>query len=209
MAKFYSLQFGSGDPRTYAGMSPTFLIFVRLSDGATIAPPAITQSLPNSGIYQFSYGVTQPIAFLADAATTSPGNAGRYIQGQIDPVDRMDEVGISLMAYGATTISYEILNQALGTSIYFVVGGIGGAGNTSVALGTTIQSLIGSIASAIGDSVTSPTDLFGYLKRTRELYEGQEQFIKGTGTLTMYDRTGATTLVSRTVTNNSSLVIKS
>lgn len=209
MAKFYSMQFGSGDPRTFAGLSPTFLIFVRMSDGATLTPPAITQSLPSSGIYQFTYGVTQAIAFLADAATTSPGTAGRYIQGQIDPADRIDEVGSSLIALGNTAISYEILNQALGNSIYTVVSGIGGAGATSVAIGTTIQSLIGSIASAIGDSATSPTDLFGYLKRAKELAEGKEQFVKGTGLLTMYDTSGNTTLVSRTVSNNSSLVIKS
>lgn len=209
MAKFYSLQFGSGDPRNYAGMSPTFLIFVRLTDGAAITPPAITQSLASSGIYQFSYGVTQPIAFLADAATTSPGTAGRYVQGQIDPVDRMDEVGASLVALGTSGVALGVSNLAQGTSILFVVSGIGGAGATSVAIGTTISALIGTVASAIGDSVTSPTDLFGYLKRAREVSEGQEQFVKGTGALTILDRSGATTLASRTVTNNSSLVIKS
>lgn len=202
MAKFYSLQFGSGDPRPLTGLAPTFLIFVRLTDGATIAPPAITESLTSSGMYQFTFGTTQPISFLADAATTSPGTAGRYVFGQIDPADRIDEIGTTIIALGVSGIAQGNTAIAIGTS--------------NIALGTTILAglgasalgFIGTTASIIGDNVTSPVDLFGYLKRIRELIEGQETFIKGSGVLTMFERTGATTLAVRTVSNNASLVIK-
>lgn len=265
MAKFYSLQFGSGDPRTYTGLSPTFIIFVRMTDGATISPPAITESLAASGLYQFTFGTTQPISFLADAATTSPGTAGRYVSGQIDPADRADEYGATLVAIGMTltanntalsstlvaigntSIAYggTILGQltstgatlvgigntsiALGSTVFALSTNAGvtavAFGNTSIAIGTTLIAIgnsltaqglsnavamagIGSTASLIGDSATDPTTIFGYLKRIAELEQGQETFVKGTGALTMFDRTGATTLANRTVTNNASLVIK-
>lgn len=240
MAKSYLMRFGSGDPRTYTGLSPTFLIFVNMTNGATLAPPAIAESLTGSGLYQFSYGVTQPIAFLADAATTSPGAAGRYVNGQIDPADRSDEYGNSLMAFGTTLVAIGTTNfslgttgvalgtsnVALGTSNFafgasnfalgvsnFALGtSILAIGNTILAIagtGGTLSVLIGSTASAIGDSATDPSTLFGYLKRIAELEQGREQFVKSSGALSMYDRTGATLLASRTISNSASMVVKS
>lgn len=251
MAKSYSMRFGSGDPRTLTGLSPTFLIFVRLTDGATIAPPAITESATSWGIYQFAYGTTQPIAFLVDAATTSPGVGGRYITGQIDPADRVDEYGNTLIAYGLTGIALGTTGVALGATNVALGTTSVALGNTAVAIGTnqgatlvaigntsgfgaaqgssiyaleqaiastllvvggigaSIMTAIGSTASLIGDSTHDPVDLFGYLKRIAELEQGQETFVKGTGVLTMLDRTGATTLVTRTITNSASLVLKS
>lgn len=261
MAKFYSLQFGSGDPRVFTGLNPTLLIFVRMTDGATIAPPAVTESLTGSGIYQFSFGVTQPISFLADAATTSPGTAGRYVVGQIDPADRIDEVGTTLVAIGLSNIALGVTNVALGTSnialgltnialgtTNIAIGttnlgygltnvGLGitnaGFGSTNFALGTSIYALeqaiastltaigntvsvigpslyalIGTTASLIGDNITYPSSLFGYVKRVNELIQGQETFTKGTGVLNMYESTGTTLLASRTITNSASTVIK-
>jgi hypothetical protein len=223
MAKIYSLKFGSGDPRTLTGLSPTFLIFVRMTDGQTIAPPGIAESLSGSGVYQFTFGTTQPIAFLADAATVSPGSVGRYITGQIDPSDRADEYGNTLIGFGLSTISLGTTTVAIGQTLQAGQINLGttlvAIGNTSVALGNTILALtgsgaslaavIGTTASIIGDSAHDPIDLFGYVKRLAELAQGQEQFVKGSGQLTMFDRTGATTLVTRTVSNNASLVIKS
>lgn len=209
MSKIYSLQFGAGDPRTYTGLAPTLLIFVNMTNGATLVAPAMSESLTGSGLYQFTYGVTQPIVFLADAATTSPGTAGRFVSGQIDPSDRADEYGTSLVAQGVTIYALE---QALGVSFIAF-------GNSSIALGNTILSIagsggtlgvyVGSTASAAGDSVTDPSTLFGYLKRLAELEQGQSIFTKSTGALNLYDRTGATLFAARTVTNNSSQVIKS
>lgn len=274
--KSYSMRFGSGDPRTYTGLAPTFLIFVRASDGQTIAPPGITERLTGSGLYQFDWGTTQPIAFLADAATTTPGTTGRYVSGSIDPADRADEYGNTLIAIGTsnialgttsialgttavalgttavalgttnvalgiTAVSYDAAqglstfalgvtsvalgtsSVALGTSIYALEQTLGttvvAIGNTSIALGNTnlaiagiggtLSVTIGSTSSLIGDSSTDPTTLFGYLKRLGELYQGQQQYVKSTGVLTMLDRTGATTLATRTIANNASLVAKS
>lgn len=213
MAKAYSVQFGSGDPRQFTGLNATLALFFRIDTGATLSPPGISEALSGSGVYWFSYGTTTPIAFLADAATTSPGAAGRYVLGQIDPADRSDEYGNTLVAIGNSLTQSQI---NLGSTLV-------GIGNTSIAYGgsiyASVQNIgltltgsvggIGTTASIIGDQNTNPGDLFGYLKRISELIQGQEQFIKGAGTLTMFDRTGATTLAVRTITNNASLVIKS
>lgn len=307
MSKVYSMRFGSGDPRAYAGMSPTFLIFVNIASGATIAPPAITESCgTSSGIYQFTWGTTTPIAFLVDAATTSPGAAGRYVTGQIDPVDRVDEVGttlvaigtshiaqgVTLTAIGTTLFGFGVTNVALGTSavaqgvsilaqgvtitaigtshisqgitltaigtstIAFgsTLVGIGttltgfgvstvafgstlmGYGSTLygygvsiytleqamatslMALGTSVSAIgtslssvflgIGSTASSYGTSSADPVDLFGYLKRIQENLEGNSTFTKLTGAWSIYTRGSSALLISKTVANSSSQVIK-
>lgn len=228
----YLLQFGTGDPRTFTGLAPTFLIY-KDKDGNNVTPPGITEVPSSTGLYYFTWGTTTNIAFLADAATTSPGTAGRYISGMLDQSDRIAEIGSSLVALGNTSVALGVTNVALGTTA-IALGATGVAigttntaiGNTGVAigasgaaLGTTIVSMlsgissalllsIGSTASLIGDSTTNPVDLFGYLKRVGELYQGNQQFIKGAGTLTQYDRTGATTLYSKTIANNASLVTK-
>lgn len=259
MAKSYFLRFGTGDPRTLTGLAPTFLIFE--SAGATIAPPSISEALTGSGIYTFTWGTTTAIAFLVDAATTSPGAAGRYVTGSLDPADRIDEVGTTLVAigisnialgttnvalgttnvalgvtsiaqgntmiglgttavalgitnigFGSSNIALGTTNVAIGTTIYALEQNIGttlvAIGNTGFAIGTSLYGLIGTTASLIGDSSTDPSTLFGYLKRLAELDQGQETFNKSTGALTMLDRTGATTLVTRVIANNATMVIK-
>ena len=173
--KDYSIRFGSGDPRTYTGLSPTFLFFTRLSDGATLTPPAINEPLTGGGVYHFQYGTTQAIAFLADAATTSPGTTGRYVSGQIDPSDRADEYGTSIIAFGATlnaigttSIAYSTSLVAIGvTSLAYstslVATGVTitqgltnqgttlvAIGNTGIAIGLTTLALSGSGSSFIG-----------------------------------------------------------
>lgn len=217
MAKSYYLQFGTGDPRTFTGLVPVFQFF-KLANGSNVTPPAISE-VSTTGIYTFTWGTTTSITFLADAATTSPGTSNRYVAGSLDPADSIDEIGSTMIAIGATTlqgqiqqgstlvgigntsISLGISGVALGTSIYALSQAIGSSFST-------LNLLIGTTASIIGDTVTSPVDLFGYMKRTRELFEGQQQFVKSTGALTMLDRTGATMLVNRTVTNSASIVLK-
>jgi hypothetical protein len=179
--KDYSMRFGtSSDPRTLTGLSPTFLIFARLSDGATIAPPAINEPLPGSGIYHFQYGTTQAITFLADSATISTGT-GRYVSGQLDPSDRSDEYGNSLIA--------------LGTSI--------------LSLSSSGSSFIGTVGSTFGSSTTDPVDLFGYLKRIQENLEGNNTYIKPTGAFSIYSRGSSTLLAAKVVVNSVSMVVKS
>lgn len=105
--KNYTVSFGSGDPRGFTGLNPTFLSFINLATGTTNAPPSITETIVGkTGIYTFAYGVTQPISFLIDAATTSPGASARYVIGQIDPFDRADEYGNTLTAIGFSNLVY-------------------------------------------------------------------------------------------------------
>lgn len=230
--KTYYLQFGSGDPRTFAGLSATFLIF-KLQDGTNVTSPGITQVPTSTGIYYFTWGTTTSISFLADAATTSPGTTGRYVVGVLDPANRIDEVGSTLVAIGTTNIALGTTNFALGTTavalgttavswgsaigatqvaegatIVAIGNTLLGIGNTVSAIGPSLYALIGTTASLIGDNVTDPSTLFGYMKRVNELVQGQETFTKGTGVLDMYDRTGATLLNERTITNSASTVIK-
>lgn len=135
--KTYSVQFGIGDPRTYTGLTPTLLIFVNLASGATLVAPAFSEALTGSGLYKFQYGTTTPIGFLADAATTSPGTQGRYVAGQIDPADRSDEYGTTLVAIGATLFGQGVTNIALGTTAVAIGTTNIGYGVTNLAVGTT------------------------------------------------------------------------
>lgn len=206
--KTYGLQFGGGDPRTYTGLSPTFLYFVNMTTGATVAPPSITELFANTGVYKFQWGTTTPIAFLADAATTSPGTSGRYVVGQLDPNDRSDEYGTTLVAIGTTNFALGTTSVALGTTNVAI-------GTTLVALSTSIlagQSFyvgaIGTTASSFGNSSTDPVDLFGYLKRIQENLEGNNTYSKVTGAFTILSRGSSYTLASKTVANSVSLVTK-
>lgn len=298
--KTYSVQFGAGDPRQFTGLSPTLLIFVNIASGATLVAPSFAEALTGSGLYKFQYGTTTPISFLADAATTSPGTQGRYVAGQIDPSDRSDEYGTTLVAIGSTLFGQGVTNialgttsvaigttltgygvtlQALGTTIFgqgvtnialgtsnvalgtsnialgvsnlaqgltalgygvtnfgFGVSGfaqgstlfgygvsiyaqVQAMGNTLTAIGNTVSvggisfgallDLIGSTASSFGDQTTDPATLFGYLKRVQENLEGDSNYVKVSGIWTILDRSGATTLIVKTIANNATLVAKS
>lgn len=129
--KSYSVQFGtSGDPRI-SGLAPTFLAFFNIATGASVAPPTCSELGGASfGFYTFNYGTTQPIVFLLDAATTSPGASGRYVFGQLDPNDRADEIGTSMIALGTTGVAIGTTHFGQGVSLLAL-------GNTNVALGTS------------------------------------------------------------------------
>lgn len=204
MAKTYFLRFGFGDPRTYTGLAPTFLQFTQF-DGTQVSPPAITENYnvnagvtTGTGVYKFTFGTTLPISFLADAATISPGPQGRYVSGCIDPADRADEYGTTMIAIGTSAVAQGVTMIAIGTSIYAQ----GSSLSVSVAG-------LGSTASSFGTSSTDPVDLFGYMKRIQELMEGNQTFVKPSGSLTMYSRGGSVTLAIKTIANSISLVVKS
>lgn len=121
-------------------------------------------------------------------------------------------LGISTIAQGNSTIALGTTNVAIGTSMIAqgntIIADLGNIGVSLSALSISLP-VLGSTLSSIGGSAGDPVDLFGYVKRIAELIQGQEQFVKTSGALTMYDRTGATLLNSRTISNNSSMVIKS
>lgn len=237
--KTYFLSFGSGDPRQFAGLAPTFLMF-KLSNNTNVTPPSISEIGTSSGIFTFDWGTTTPIAFLADAATTSPGPTARYVVGSLDPSDRADEYGITLTAIGTSNIALGTTNVALGTTnvalgiTNFALGTTAVAiGSTGVAIGTTAVAIgisgialgntilsymaglsspvliaIGSTSSSFGSTSSDPVDLFGYLKRLLENFEGNETFIKSTGALSIYTRGSSTLLAVKTIANSVSAVIK-
>lgn len=174
MAKTYWMRFGSGDPRTYTGLAPTFLIF-KDKDGNNVTPPSIAEVGSGTGLYAFTWGTTTPIGFLADAATTSPGADARYVSGALDPVDRVDEVGTTLVAIGTTNFALGTTAIALGTSMValgtsavalgtsnyaygtsitdylstYLGATVVGVGNTNIALGTTILSYLAGTSSPL------------------------------------------------------------
>jgi hypothetical protein len=234
--KNYLLNFASANSTLVSGLAPTFVLFARTDTGATFVGPTITEAVSGWGLYTFQWGATTPIVFLCDGATSGLGSF-RYIKGSLDPADRADEYGNTLVAIGNTLIFNTPANMggtltaigntltAIGNSTYAAelaqgstmqaIGStLNAIGISNIALGTSIYasvgpSLIGTTSSLIGDSATDPTTLFGYLKRALEVQEGQQQFLKASGSWTMLDRTGATTLRTRTIANSASTVIRS
>lgn len=101
--KDYWLQFGSGDPRSNTGLSPTFVIFQTV--GGTMLPgPAVTEPGASTGLYYFSYGTTTSIAFTVDGGS-GLSSSDRYITGVLDPIQVVDQrVGLSSDSFGDTAI---------------------------------------------------------------------------------------------------------
>lgn len=200
--KFYSVVFGNGNPLGFTGLAPTFLSFYNLATGTTNAPPSIAETIAGkTGIYTFQYGVTQPICFLLDAATTSPGANGRYVTGQIDPADRIDEYGNTLIAMGTSA-------AALGSTLLSTLNALGstlsGIGNTS----GNLAALVGNTSSIFGSTLADPTTLFGYLKRSQEIQEGNNVYTKATGIFQFYSRGSSTLLTNKTISDSSSTTTK-
>ncbi len=214
--KTYYVRFGSGDPRPNVGLAPTFLIFNNYGTGVT--PPGITGVIGATGIYAFLYGTTTPIAFLIDGATTGLAASDRYVTGSIDPADRADEYGNTLVAIGTSNIALGTTSVALGVTSVAL-------GTTAIAIGTTVSAiattlsvigsslsvispLIGSTASSYGSTSVDPVDLFGYMKRIQENLEGNNTFIKTSGALSIYTRGSSTLLALKTIANSASMVTK-
>lgn len=221
MAKTYYLSFGgSGDPRVFTGLAPTFLTFNNA--GTTVTPPAISEVTGATGYYMFTWGTTTPIVFLADAATTSPGTSGRYVRGSIDPADRIDEIGSSLIAQGVSISALGFTNLGFGVSIYAGLGNQGttfvGFGATLTGIGNTVSgigisfsafaSLVGDNSSSFGSTSIDPTTIFGFLKRGQEVQEGNQVYTKATGLYDMYSRGSSTLLREKTISDSSSQTTK-
>lgn len=210
--KIYTAQFGSGDPRGFTGLAPTFLTFYNLATGTTNTPPSIAETITGkTGIYTFSYGTTQPISFLLDAATTSPGSSGRYVAGQLDPSDRADEYGNTLSAYGLSMLALGTTGVALGTTAVALGTTAVALGNTAVAQGISgaVFGLIGNTSSSIGSTAIDPTTVFGFLMRSQQFSEGNQTYVKTSGVLDVYTKGYSTLLVEKTITDTSTQTTKS
>lgn len=127
----------------------------------------------------------------AGGATTPPaisevGSSGIYTFNY-DP-----QGAIAFVVDGATT--------GLVASDRYIVGALD--------VGDGLGPVVGSASDAIGDSSTDPTTLFAFTRRIKEWLEGQSTYTKATGVWAVKETTGATTLSSRTVTDNGSTVDK-
>lgn len=194
MAKDYFFQIGSGDPRPYTGLSPTFLIF-QSSDGTTLTPPGVTERITGSsgtGFYQFSYApnVTLNIAFLLDGGATLSSSI-RYITGSIDAVQAVDQQAVTIQAIATTLIAIGTTNAAVGNTL------------------SSLNAIIGTTASSFGSTSTDPGDVMGYLKRLQEWNEGDSVFTKGSGVWDVYSRGSSTLLREKTITDDSTSTDKS
>lgn len=102
--KTFYAAFGSGDPATYTGLSPTFVIFS--AGGLTaLAAPGVTETPAGSGLYRFDYpGPTLSIVFKLDAGSgVTVGD--RYIKSSLDPIQAVDDkVGTITDSFGSTTV---------------------------------------------------------------------------------------------------------
>lgn len=98
----YVVQFGTGNPSTYAGLSPTFIVWNVVGIGAT-TPPAVTQVPTSSGLYYFTYAPTSAVAFVLDGTSSITTAAVRYVSGAIDSVP--SSAGVSGLIAGYTQIS--------------------------------------------------------------------------------------------------------
>lgn len=189
----YWFSFGS-QPSAAASLSPTFITFTNTS-GATSAAPAITERPPGSGLYTVSYGATVSMAFILDGATTGLGTSQRYIPGCFDPQDNMSAtltvIGGSLAVMGVTL-------SAIGTTL-------AGMGNTLSSIGVTgagLAALIGDTSSSFGSTSADPTTVFGFLKRSQEMAEGNRSYAKASGLLDYYSRGSSTLLIEKVITDN-------
>ncbi len=165
--KTYWFTFSTQDPRTYTGLSPTFVQFVN-QVGQTISPPGITESPAGFGLYRANYtvGVSTSVAFLLDGgATLSPFI--RYISGNIFEQNSLDDIGATLVAIGNTAAS------------------------------SNVSALIGSTVSSFGSTSVDPSTVFGYLRRSQEVQEGNQTFLKASGLWSIYSRGSSTLLATK------------
>ncbi len=104
MAKNFVVQFGTGNPTLRTGLTPTFTIFKTVG-GSNITAPGVTEIPTSSGLYYFTYGPTSAIAFVLDGGSSITDTSIRYLTGQLDPVQAVDEsIGVSGDSYGSTSV---------------------------------------------------------------------------------------------------------
>lgn len=225
----YWAQFGSS---AVSGLAPTFVSFITPA-GANGTPPSISE--PGSkGLYLFQYdaSLTQ-IAFTLDGATSSLAFSDRYIYGVLDQYDTfgvtLNAIGTTLVAQGATVVAIGTTLVAQGATVVAIgntmITGLNDQGSTLVGQGTSIiamgntlaaiglsagslGALIGDTNSLIGNNLSDPTTVFGFLKRAQETREGDETYTKASGVLDIYDRTGATLLRQQTISDTATQVTR-
>jgi hypothetical protein len=207
MARDYWFTFGSGNPTSHASLSPTFIFFVN-SGGSTIAPPAVAETYSGSGMYKVSYHATQTIAFVLDGATTGLATSERYIAGVFDPQDMF---GASLTGIGVSVAAIGVSLNALGASVIAFGASLGAIGTSVIAMGNTLSALntnVGTTSSSFGSTAVDPTTVMGFLMRSMEVQEGNQNYAKASGVLSIYSRGSSTLLRSKTIADSTSETTK-
>lgn len=145
--KSYLAIFGSENPSTFSGLSPTFTLF-RIGPTlpwSSITPPGISEIATGTGIYTFAYNATLPIAFVLDGGALLADSV-RYVRGILDPIQAVDErVGFPGDSIGSTAtdpstlMGYASRNQEImeGDATFDKTTGVW---NIQTRGGTTIQS---------------------------------------------------------------------
>ena len=157
--KNYWLTFGGTDPRSYTGLSPTFIQFFDHL-GATLSPPGVTEIFAGSGAYRFQYDVAinSSVFFLADGGATL-ASTERFVRGVLDPSQKIDlAIGYTGSGYGSTSID--------------------------------------------------PTDVMGLLRRSQEIQEGNQTFLKSTGAWELFSRGSSTLLTSKVISSSTTGVTR-
>lgn len=104
MSKTYGLKFGTGDPSTFSGLTPTFITFVSQGN-TTFIGPTITE-IGAVGIYTFPYAPSPTFAvfFTADGGSAL-ADTDRYITGVLDPISIIDQrIGDTTDGFGSTSV---------------------------------------------------------------------------------------------------------
>jgi hypothetical protein len=202
MSKTFFFKFGTGNPATNTGLSPTFLQFYD-QNGVTLAPPAISEGLTLSGVYKFSYTPTLGIVFVIDGATTGLLTANRYVTASLDPILTIDQQ-VNNTTFGLS---------AIGNAVTLMVGGISNiiAGQSLNTLGVSNLMLsIGTTSDYFGGTAgVDPSSLFGYLKRGLEFNEGNAVYTKSTNVWSILSRGSSALLINKTLTDNTNQTTKS
>lgn len=106
MSKPYWVQFGSGNPQSFAGLTPTFILFIS-NGGTAMTPPSIAEAGVSTGLYTFMYepNATFAIAFTVDGGSSIAASSDRYITGVLDAVSAVDErIGQTVDSFGSTSV---------------------------------------------------------------------------------------------------------
>jgi hypothetical protein len=219
--KSYWLQFGTGNPASFTGLTPTLTVFS--ANGLTaITAPSITEAPASSGLYKFVYGPTLPVLFVADGGATLAASV-RYLAGVLDPIDAVNEqadaIGSTLLGVGSTLGAMGSTLSGMGSTLGAMGATLSGMGATLLGMGATlggmgetlliVASSIGSVSDSFGSTSVDPTTLFGYMKRALEFWEGDSVYTKATGVWQLFSRGSSAMLRQKTLTNTSTNATKS
>ncbi len=116
-----------------------------------------------------------------------------------------------MIAQGLTLTVIGNSLATMGGSLSILGGSLSIMGNSLSVLGNTLSGfaiVLGSTASSYGSTNVDPTDVMGYLKRARELNEGNQMYTKATGILDLYVRGGVTLLIEKTISDSAATTTK-